>query len=104
MEIMSVTLSPFTVVVISSFVIPVITGLLTKESASAKTKALVSSIQAIVAGFVTTATQADGSAVFSQALIQNTVLTIVMQLAVYLGVYKPIVNLNARTLPDKGLK
>jgi hypothetical protein len=103
MEIASLTLSPFTVVVISALVIPILTGLLTKLEASAQTKALVTLVLSIVAGAVNTATQADGTALFSQALVQNTVLTLATSVATYLGVYKPVVNLNARTPPGVGL-
>ena len=103
MEIGSFTLSSFTVVVISGLLIPVLTGFLTKLVASAQTKSLVALIQSILAGVIATATSPDGTAVFSQALIQNTVLTIAIQLAMYIGVYKPIVDINARALPNVGL-
>lgn len=103
MKIASFTLSSFTMVVISGLLIPIITGFLTKVSASAQTKSLVAAIQSIVAGFVTTAMAPDGTAVFSQELVQNVVLTIAIQIAMYLGVYKPVVDLNARTLPNVGL-
>lgn len=100
---MDLTLTPFTVIVISSLVIPVLTGLVTKASASAKLKASVALVLSLVAAAINTATQSNGVAVLSQALIQNTVLTVAVQLAMYLGVYKPVANLNEKTAPDKGL-
>ena len=103
MEIASFTLSSFTMVVISGLIIPIITGLLTKITASAQTKALIAAIQSIVAGFIATAMAPNGTAVFSQALIQNIVLTVAIQIAMYVGIYKPVVDINSRTLPNVGL-
>jgi len=100
---MNITLNAFTATVIASLVIPLLTGLVTKSSASDKVKAGVALALSILAGAFVTAVQPDGTAVISQSLIQNTFLTLVMQVGTYLGIYKPILDVNSKLMPHKGL-
>lgn len=96
------TLSAFFVLVLTSFLIPLATGLVTKLRASATVKQVVTLVLSAVTGLVTTATQADGTAVISATSAQYALLSLAVAVVSYLGVYGPHAT-NARLAPDRGI-
>lgn len=96
------TLSAGLVMMISTFVIPIIVGLLTKYNASASLKQFVTAILAAVASLINAATQLDGTAVISKEMLTLAIGTFVLSQATYLGIYKPL-DLNAKTAPNLGV-
>lgn len=95
-------LSPLTVSVLSGPVIPIIVGILTKVNAPALVKGSISLFLSAVAGLLAQNIVADGGAVLSQAAIFYAAIAFVTQLAMYLGIYKPL-DLNAKTAPKLGI-
>lgn len=98
----SLQLDAVTVSLIVSLFIPIAVGLLTKSSLSAVWKGVINIILSAVNAAVVTATLADGTAVFSQETLVTAFFAMVVSLATYLQVYKPI-DVNAKLAPDKGL-
>lgn len=98
----SLTLSAFTVVIITSLLIPLATGLVTKLAASATVKQIVTAAISAVVGIVTVSTQADGTAVVSLATLQYALLSFAIAVVGYLGLYQPH-NTNAKLAPNVGL-
>lgn len=96
------SLSTFTVVVVTSFLIPAVTGLLTKVSASATVKQIVTLVLAAINGLIVTNTQADGTALISLTTLQYAVLSLAIAIVSYLGIYKPH-DANAKLAPNLGL-
>lgn len=96
------TLNPFTVLVILSWVIPVLTGLITKLNAPDIVKGGVALTLSYVAAAVSQAVTEDGSAIFSQETLSMAALSYVIQLSGYLGLMKPL-KINEKLLPTKGL-
>lgn len=97
----ALTLSAFFVLVLTSFLIPLAVGLLTKLQASATVKQVLTLVLSAVTGLVTTATQADGTAVISASSAQYALLALGVAIVSYLGVYKPQ-DANARLAPTVG--
>lgn len=97
----ALTLSAFTVLVITSLLIPVATGLLTKAAASPTVHQIVTALISIVAGVITTNTQLDGTAVVSLVTLQYAGLAFLIATAGYLGIYRPH-DTNAKLVPDVG--
>lgn len=98
----SLTLSAFVVLVLVSFLIPVAVGLITKSTASATVKQVVLLVLSAVTGLVTTATQADGTAVISLTSVQYALLALGIAITSYLGIYKPH-DTNAKLAPNAGI-
>lgn len=98
----SLTLSAFTVLIVTSLLIPLATGLLTKLQASATVKQVLTAAISAVVGIVTTSTQADGTAVISLATVQYALLAFAIATVGYLGLYKPH-QANAKLAPNVGL-
>lgn len=98
----TLTLSAFTVLVITSLLIPVATGLLTKLQATATVKQVITAAIAAVVGIITTSSQADGTAVISLATVQYALLAFAIATVGYLGIYKPHA-LDAKLAPNAGL-
>lgn len=96
------TLSAFMVLVLTSFLIPLATGLVTKLNASATVKQVVTLVLSAVTGLVTTATQADGTAVISATSAQYALLSLGIAIVSYLGVYQPH-GANTRLAPHRGI-
>lgn len=82
-------LTPLTVSILISFVIPVITGLATKYGTSPKIKSLITLVLNAVQALVVTATMTDGSAIFTQAALTAFAISLAISITVYLGVYRP---------------
>lgn len=95
-------LTEFTVLVITSLLIPLATGLITKLNASATVKQIVTLALSTVVGIVTTSTQADGTAIISLTTVQYALLSFAIAVVSYLGLYKPH-DANARLAPNAGL-
>jgi len=98
----SLTLNAFTVLVLVSFLIPTVVGLVTKSSASATVKQIVLLVISAITGLVTTATQLDGTAVISMASAQYALLALGIAIVSYLGIYKPH-DANAKLAPTVGI-
>ena len=98
----SLTLSAFLVLVLTSFLIPAATGLLTKVNASATVKQVVTLILSALNGLVITSTLADGTALISAATAQYALLSLGIAIVSYLGIYKPH-DANSKLMPDAGL-
>ena len=86
---MDFTLSPFTVQIIASVLIPILTGLLTRVTLSSGVKGLITLVLNAIAALVITATVADGTAVISQVTFQQWALGLAISIATYVGVYRP---------------
>lgn len=95
-------LSPLTVTVLSGLVIPIVVGLLTKYNAPAIVKGAISLFLSAVAGLVAQNIIPDGGAVISQDALFYAAIAFVTQLAMYLGIYKPL-DLNEKTAPKVGI-
>lgn len=98
----ALTLNAFFVLVLTSFLIPLAVGLLTKLQASPTVKQVLTLVLSSITGLVTTATQADGTAVISATSAQYALLALGIAIVSYLGVYKPQ-GANARLAPNSGL-
>lgn len=96
------TLNAFGVLVISSFLIPLATGLITKLSASATIKQVVTLILSALTGVITTSTQVDGTAVISMTTVQYSLLSLGIAIVSYLGIYAPH-DANQKLAPEVGL-
>jgi hypothetical protein len=96
-------LDPQAVAVLTGLVIPVLVGLVTKLSAPAKVKAIASIVLSAVAALIGQALAVDGSAVLTQRLVITWATTLGTAIASYLGVWKPVAQVNERLLPDKGI-
>lgn len=95
-------LSSFTVLVITSLLIPFLTGLATRLQATATVKQIVTAFISAIVGIVTTSTQVDGTAVISLATLQYAMLAFFIATVGYLGLYKPH-QADAKLTPDRGI-
>lgn len=96
------TLSAFWVMVIATLLIPVATGFLTKLTASATVKQILTLVLAALVSILNVSTQLDGVAVVSWNTVVLTVVQTLAAIATYLGVYQPH-QLNAKTAPNAGI-
>lgn len=96
-------LDEFTVLIITSLLIPLATGLITKVSASPTVKQILTALISTAVAIVTTSTQVDGTAIVSLATVQYALLSFAIATVGYLGLYKPH-DANAKLAPDKGLE
>lgn len=96
------TLSALIVTTIVTFLIPAVTALLTKATASTGLKQFVTALLAAINGLVVTATQVDGTAVISKQALILALGSFLAAQAAYVGLYKPH-DANAKIAPDKGL-
>jgi hypothetical protein len=93
--------SPDTVTVLLSVLIPIVTAAVTKSAAPKLLKGCVSLLMSAIVGLFSTAVTASG-ADFSQQTLFLAAISFVIQLASYLGFYKPV-DINNRIAPTKGL-
>ena len=96
------TVSSGTVMLIMSFVIPIIVGVFTKYNLPVILKQFITGLLSAAAGLITTSTQLDGTAVMSKPTILAALGIFVISQATYLGIYKPL-SLNDATFPTFGL-
>lgn len=87
---------------IVAVLIPIVTGLLTKSAASATVKQVVSIVLVGAAALIINGVTDGGDAVFTLQTLYDAVLMWVIQIATYLGVYKPH-DVNASLAPQSGL-
>lgn len=85
-----VQLSALTVSLIIGLLIPIVTGLVTKYSTSSGLKGLITLMLNAVQTLVVTATVADGTAIISRETFVNFCLALVISVASYAGVYRPL--------------
>jgi len=98
----TITLSSFLVTLIASYIIPLITALVTKFCANAGVKQLVSGGLAVVTGLITNKTMLDGSAIITKEAILFAALSFITANVAYLGTWKPH-EIDVRLAPDRGL-
>jgi hypothetical protein len=94
----SIQISSLTVQLILSMVIPLVVGLLTKISTSSGVKAVLMLVLNAVQTLIVQATMADGTAIIDQSTFIAWALALVVSVATYFGVYKPL-NITSST-PD----
>lgn len=85
-----VVLVPPIVMIVISLIIPLVVGLLTKLSVPSGVKAVMMIVLNAVNAFVVTAVVVDGSGVFTQEAFVNWLMGVVVSVATYLGLYKPL--------------
>lgn len=85
-----VVVAPPIVHIIVAIFIPIIVGLLTKITVPPAVKAVVLIVLNALSAFIFTAQATDGSAVFTKEAFANLVLGIVISVAMYFGLYKPL--------------
>jgi len=98
----TITLSAFLVTLLISYLIPLVTALLTKVTASPTVKQLVTAFLAAVNGFVVAATQADGSALFTKEMLLFAVISFITANVGYISLWKPHA-IDTKIAPSKGI-
>lgn len=88
--------------IIMGTVVPVVVGIITKLAAPSWLKGFINLVLSAVAGLIATATQADGSALFTQSTLVNAAVAFVTATAMYYSIWKPL-HVNEHTAPEKGL-
>lgn len=87
---MDTTLSPITVQIIVSMLIPIVIGLLTKSTLPGSVKAVGLLIANSVAALIIAATVDGGGAVISQTTFFQWAIGLAIAVASYFGVYEPM--------------
>lgn len=98
----SLELSALTVTAVVSLFIPIVVGLITKADLSALWKGAINIVLSAVNAAIVTATVADGTAVFSKETLIAAFFGMVVSLATYLQIYKPL-DTNSKLAPTKGI-
>ena len=88
---------------ILTLLIPVATGLVTKSTASTRVKALVAIVLAAAVTLFRESRTDSGAAIISTQMAVAWALTLAVQLAAYLGIYKPITPRATEIAPARGL-
>lgn len=96
----TVVLNATLVTFVASVLIPLVTSLVTKLSASPKLKQFITGVLSLATGVLVAGTQLDGTAILSKEALVTAGLTFGMSILVYVGILKPN---NVAVLPDKGL-
>jgi chromate transport protein ChrA len=99
---MSFTMSAMMVTMLASYILPAVVAIITKISAATWFKQLISGLLAAVTGLLATATQMDGTAVFSSQSLLLALGAFILSQATYVSVYKPN-DAAGRLMPGKGL-
>jgi hypothetical protein len=97
-----IELSAMVVLFLVSLVIPTLTGLITKSSAPAQVKQVVTLVLASANGVLVTVTQQDGTAIVSTETLLFALLSLFISITSYLGIYRPH-EANDRLAPEAGL-
>jgi len=84
------TLSPFTVQIIVSMLIPILIGIITKATLPSSVKAVMMLVFNAVAALVIANTVDGGGAVISQATFQQWAIGLAISVASFFGVYSPM--------------
>lgn len=90
------------VLILVSVVIPVLTGLITKSTANATIKQLVTLTLAAVNTVVVSNTVGDGGAVLTESVLVDAGVSWAIAITSYLGIYKPH-NTNDRLASTSGI-
>lgn len=85
-----------TVMAVIGLIIPVINGALTKYTLPAGVKAIITIVLNAVAALVLTSTQADGTALISNAAFNTFLFGTIVSIASYVGLYRPL-NITSST-------
>jgi len=88
---------------ILKLIVPVVVAVVTKAAAPARLKAAVTIVLAAVVALLTANRVDTGQAVMSFATVQAWAVDTMVAVFAYLGLWKPIVDVNARMFPGKGL-
>lgn len=84
------SLDAFTVTFILGSLIPLVNGLVTKLTTSSAVKAIVTIVLSGIAGLVNVSLTDGGGAVISQSALKSAILTLIVAIAMYAGVWKPL--------------
>ncbi len=95
-------LSGNVVTLVLGVLIPVLTGLVTKAEGSTTVKQIVAIVLSGAAALLANAVGDDGQAVVSVQTLFDAVVIWVIQIATYLGIYKPH-DANAKLAPASGM-
>lgn len=98
----SLELNASLVTMIVAYLIPLLTGLITKIDTTAMWKGLVTLVLNLVSAAIVTATVADGTAVWSTETLLTALGGFAVSIVSYLGLFKPVA-INGKLVPDKGL-
>lgn len=99
---MNITVSALIVTMLVSYVLPALVALTTKLTAGTWLKQFVSGLLAAITGLVVTATQLDGTAVFSKDALLLALGAFVLSQANYISLYRPHAA-DAKIAPQAGL-
>lgn len=83
------SLDPFMVTVIAGTLIPILGGVVLKQSTSGTVKSLVNLVLSAVASIVNVSTTEGGLVVISEDVIKSTALTFIISIATLYGVWQP---------------
>lgn len=95
-------LSAILTLLIVTMILPAITAAVTKSTASAGVKQFVTALLSAITGLVVTATQIDGTAVFSKEAAVLALGTFITAQATYWGLWRPH-TVNAKITPGVGV-
>lgn len=102
-----VQLEPLTVQLIIGLIIPIAVGLLTRYTTAAGVKVLLTMILNAIQTLIVQATVASGVAVISKETFIAWLMALVVSIATYLGVYKPVSLTSSSPegalFPNKGI-
>lgn len=96
-------LSASVVSFVLTLAIPVVTAIVTKAQADARIKAVVTLVLAAIVTLISGAVDNTGQAVLSGPVLWDWLITTAVAVAAYVGIYKPIGQINDRLLPSFGL-
>jgi uncharacterized membrane protein YvlD (DUF360 family) len=77
------------VTLIVALLIPIVNGYFTKITLSGGVKGLITLVLNTLVAFITTATTAEGTAVFSKQTAYTAAVGFIISVASYVGIYKP---------------
>jgi small basic protein len=98
-----ITLSADAVTLILTLLIPVATGLVTKSTAPNRVKAIAAIVFAAIVTLIGQTRTDTGTAIISAQMAGQWAITIAVQLAAYLGIYKPIAPKTVTLAATKGI-
>ena len=98
-----VTLSPHWVSFIITLLLPLAVALVTKVNAPPRVKAVVLLVLTALNVLITNAVIDTGQAVFSRETLVQWLMSTLIAVFMYLGVYQPIAQINARLAPNAGI-
>lgn len=98
-----ISISTNVVALICTLLIPVAVALITKNVTNDKIKAVATMVLAGVVVLIQRNRADNGTAVISAQAAFDWTITTAVAIASYVGLWKPITNVNDRLLPHKGL-